>query len=486
MTEFGLFLINTDAIKAFFQQPTIAVVWDLFAIGGYLAFVYLLLYVALMYYQEYRENKNTASWSWVVLAVDVPPMNEQTPKAIESMFIHLAGAYDKPNIGEKFRGGYKQRWFSFEIISIEGYIQFVVRTEEAFRDLVEASIYAQYPEAEITEVQDYVDYVPQTYPNDTHDIVGIDFGLANDDAYPIRTYKEFEHNISKDDKLKDPMSAVLESFSRIGPGEQLWLQILIEPISNSWKEKAIKKIKEIIGDTSASAGKGGFGSKYVDALGNATLKTLEGIGDQVFGREAGEGGGKDSGNSPLNQIQFLTPGQKKVVELMEEKINQVGFKTKIRAVYVARKEVFRPTRAINSLIGSMSQFNSNQANSIVPKSSTSAHYFFKNQRVKSKKNFMMKSYKKRKISAPGTPFVMTVEELATIWHFPLLYVATPMVQKVTAKQSEPPVGLPVERISNIPGLGGAVVEPNIGDTPTNKPKNNDVDAYGYSSDMNFG
>lgn len=481
MVEFGIFVFNLNALEAFFAQPTWQIIGQLFSIGGYLVFVYLLLYLALNFYVEYRQNKATKDWHYVLLAVDVPPLNIQTPKGVEQMFTHLAGAYDKPDIAGKFRGGYDQRKFSFEIISIEGYIQFLIRTEAAFRELVEAAIYAQYPEAEITEVQDYVDFVPVTFPNNEYDAYAVDFGLANDNAYPIRSYKEFEHTISKDEPLKDPMSAVLESFSRIGPGEQLWMQIIIEPVGSEWKEKAIKKIKEVIGEKVDSGG----GSKIADAITGASAKFLEGVGDQIFGREASESGG-DEKKGPKNELQFLTPGQGKIVEAMEQKISQVGFETKIRAVYLARKEVFRTTRGVNALVGALNQFNVPTANSIVGTYSTSASYFFKKRREDARKNLLLQAYKKRKPSPGGKKFIFNPHELATVWHFPMSTVKTPLIQKVQTKQSEPPVELPMETYGAGPfssfGMGADAVP----ETLPVEDSGPQVDAYGYDDTQQFG
>lgn len=476
--DLGFFILNVDVIIAFFSRPAALVIFELFVFGGYLVFVWLLAYVVINYFADYREDKYTANWKWVLLAIDIPALNVQTPKAIEQMFAHLAGAFDSPDIAGKFREGYKQRWFSLEIISIEGYIQFLIRTEDEFRNLVEAAIYAQYPEAEVVEVEDYVGGLPDTYPNATHDIWASDFGLAENDAYPIRTYREFEHSISKDTVLKDPMGAFLESFSRIGPGEQMWFQILIEPISNKWKEKSIQKIKEIIGDSSIhSQG----GNKYVQAIGEAPIKFLEAVGDQIFTREASSG---DSGKKDAepNQLKYLTPGQTKTVEAMEEKMMQVGFKTKIRGVYIARKEVFRPSRGVQALIGSMNQYNVPTANSIVPKYGVGASYFFKDQRIAYRKNLLMKAYKKRKIGPGGPPFVLNLMELATIWHFPMSHVKTPMVQKVDGKQSEPPSGLPIERI----GFSSFPDETPVGTDVPKKKKEFLTDAYGYDDTVKFG
>jgi hypothetical protein len=426
--------INIQILVDFFSQPLSEIIFELFVIFGWSILVWFLLYLAINFYVEYRQGKYIKNWKWVVLAIDIPADNQQSPKAVEQLFAHLAGALNKPDIAEKYRGGFVQRWFSFEIISVDGYIQFLVQTEETYRDLVEAAFYAQYPEADITEVEDYTEYTPTNFPDDEYDVWATDFGLAENSAYPLRTYEDFEHSIAKTEvtPLRDPMSAFLESFSRIGQGEQMWFQIIISPISNSWKEDVIEKIKEM-------TGQGGGGSKtFADALTGVPLKLLEGIGDQVFG--VPEGVGKEENKT------YLTPGQHKLVEGMEEKISKIGFKTKMRGVYLARKEVFRPERGVNALMGAINQFNVPSANSIVPKSGVGASYFRTTIRSNNKKTSLMKAYKKRKINTGGPPFILNIEELATIWHFPISTVKTPLLQKTEGKKAEPPIALPIEQI----------------------------------------
>jgi hypothetical protein len=441
------FAIILDSISNFFLQSSLDVVIQLFAIGGYLILFWLIALVFESFFVDYRQELYKHNWKWVLLAIDTPALNVQTPKAVEQFFFHLAGAFNDPGIGEKFWHGYKQKWFSFEIISIEGYIQFLIRTEESYRDLVEAALYAQYPDIEVTEVEDYVSKAPDKFPDKEFDMWAGDFTLANDDAYPIRTYREFEHSISKDTVLKDPMGAFLESFTRIGPGEQIWFQILIEPISNSWKEHAIEKINDMIGAEKHHHG----GNKVVDALTSAPFKFLEHVGDQVFAREASSGH-EDAHSGPINNISFLTPGQKTLVEAMEKKISMLGFKTKLRALYLARKEVFQPGRAVNAIVGALHQYNIPTANSIVPKFSSGAHYMFSHYRSNERKKLLMNAYKKRKIGPGANPCVLNVEELATIWHFPMSHVKTPALQKTKIKSAEPPMGLPLERFVPAPEI----------------------------------
>ena len=62
----------------------------------------------------------------------------------------------------------------------------------------------------------------------------------------------------------------------------------------------------------------------------------------------------------------------------------------------------------------------------------------------------MRAYKKRKMIVGATPFVFNIEELATVWHFPLSHVKTPLLQKAQGKRAEPPPGLPIESIGALP------------------------------------
>ncbi|MFZ2190470.1 MAG: hypothetical protein WA057_06150 [Candidatus Magasanikiibacteriota bacterium] len=452
----------------FINQPNITIVLNIFVVFGWIILVNLLLYAGIHMYRHYRQHLFTHTWKWVVLAIDIPAMNVQTPLAVEQMFSHLAGCFNNPNIAEAFYHGYKQKYFSFEIIGIEGYIQFVVRTEESLRDLVEASIYAQYPDAEIVEIEDYVNTAPNSFPNDDYEMWAADFGLAENEAFPLRTYREFEHAISKDTVLKDPMGTFLESFTRIGSGEQMWFQIIVEPISNSWKEHAIEKIKEFIGE------EGGHGHGH----GGGHVKALFGLSSGEAGASWGELMSQLTGAPPaeahhaeetkeLNNLKYMTPGQKVILENMEKKISKIGFKTKIRAVYLARKERFDMNRGVRALIGAVNQFNVPSSNSLVPKMGVFLNYFFKKYRMAHRRNLLMQAYKKRKIKTGGNSFVLNIEELATIWHFPMSHVKTPLVQKASLKTAEPPAGLPIETWES-----SADLPPQEGDEKLEQPKEN--------------
>jgi len=441
-----------DQVFNFFTVgSTFSIVMKIYTLGGWVILLSMLFFAGFYMLYTYKRKLWKKDWNWILLAIDIPQENVQTPKAVEQLFAHIFSVMDPPSIGTKYWRGFYQYQFSLEIISIEGYIQFLIRTVDKYRDVVEAAVYAQYPDAEITEVEDYTKNIPDKYPNDTHKIWAADFCLTQNYAYPIRMYHEFEHNISKDTVLKDPMGTFLESFSRIGEGEQLWYQIIIEPLEEfRWKNNCIKEIKKVIGEKQES--KSNFLDKLIfdNPISKEIGKGFQEINAQISGVPAGEDSGysKSDDNSPPNQILYLTPGQKVVLEAMESKISKIGYKTKMRGVYVARKEVYNPARAVNSLVGAVNQFNNPSSNSILPKYITSTEYFFSEYRDNLRRNAMMSAYKKRNPWVGKSRYVLNIEELATLWHFPMSHVATPRVQKATIKSAEPPPGLPIEMIDS--------------------------------------
>ncbi len=435
---FGI-LIDFSFWSAVLDMPNGEMVRAIFAIVGWAVLALIFFFMGSALWVSARQTKYTSSWKWIVLAIDVPPDTIQSPKAVEQIFSHFSGALFEPNIGQKYWHGVKQRWFSLEIISLEGYIQFLIFTESSYRDLVEAAIYAQYPMAEITEVEDYVGAIPSHYPNDTHEVFGLEFGLAAPDPYPIRTYSEFENNIDPDSNFVDPMASILENFTRIGTGENFWFQIIIEPIPEAWKTKGIELVKKII-TNKKPVKEQPFLFKLLNSLFDELLKAFRPPAESAVKKKE-EAAGK---------LSDLTPGVRDAVASIEEKIAKIGFKTKCRVLYAAPKNIFNPSRCLDGFIGSLNQFNFSGRNAIIPVLSTTAHYAFKNSRTLALKNRFVGSFKKRKIKTGKNPYILNLEELATLWHFPLPLVKTPLLQKTASKRAEAPINLPIEEMMESP------------------------------------
>lgn len=460
---FGL-TIDLTFWSTFIDLPLGTQAGIVIALGGWVPLAIFFFKAGSELWIKYRQNKYTSSWKWVLLAVDIPPLFIQTPKAVEQIFAQISGTESYINVRDKFWTGKKQKWFSFEIISIEGYIQFLIRTELEFRDLVEAAIYAQYTEAQITEVEDYVNNIPSHYPDVNYDVLGVEFKLDQPDYYPIRTYPHFQYNLSKDAVFSDPMAAILENFTRISKGENLWMQLIIEPTGSGWKQAGIDQAKEIMSGGPAH-GHGGGIADFLVGIPSALLKELTNIISWNF-----EGGHEE--HEVVKRVE-LTPGTKTTVEAIEEKVSRIGFKSKMRLLYASNKSVYSPNRCIEGFVGSMNQFHVSGRNGIVPYMATHAHYDNSSHTKSTKlKDSLVKVFKDRKMKwklCDG--YILSIEELATIWHFPLPFVKTPLLQRADHKKGEPPSGLPTEssekhlQYKGLTATSSVVAEPEPVDAP---------------------
>lgn len=442
--------IDLSSFYAALDAGTIPFAWYIFTHGFFLVFVWLYATFIIDMWVFYRQWNFRNSIEYVLLAIDVPKSNEQTPKAVESIFTAVAGTYSSHPFVEHYWQGHTLEPFSFEIVSIEGYIQFLVRVPVGYRDLVEAAVYAQYPNAAVTEVADYTEGFPSEYPNDEYNIWGTDIVLTRDQYYPIRTYKNFEHPLisNLDQMMIDPMSALLELYSRMGPGEQLWFQIVIEPASSDWWESGEKLVKKLIGaavphEESAIEKATHLAFRPFE---EALLIFLQGLGIiPPAGESANE---KDA---PPSLMQYLSSGQKKVVEEIEEKISRLAFKSKLRMVYVAKNDVFNKNKAVKGFLGAIKQFNMTDLNGFNKDSKTvTATDYFPQYRVPLRQRRMMYAYRRRSMTMGSKPYYLNVDELASIYHFPMISVKAPLVKKVEAKRGEPPFALPVERAAPLP------------------------------------
>src|SRR3989344_93196 len=196
--------------------------------------LFLCIELRVLYLWWMNWDYNYAKTKWVILEV-VPPKEVLVPlKAMEDIFTNMwVPLYFPANWRERWCQGEladAPGWMSWEIASIEGKLHFYIRVPVAYQSTLETSLYGHYPELEIQEVADYTKNVPQNIPNKEWDVYGEDFILGAPAPYPIRTYEKFfepaGEKISAEEKRIDPISSLLELMSRLGSGEQFWLQFI--------------------------------------------------------------------------------------------------------------------------------------------------------------------------------------------------------------------------------------------------------------------
>lgn len=416
----------------------LGVFWFLLSEGGWIVILPIMMWAFKWGYMEIIQNQYNARLAKTLLAIDIPKDNEQSFRAIEQIFAQIAGAHDDPDFTEKYFDGRFQEFFSLEIVSVEGYIQFLIWTPKKFQDLIEAAFYSQYPDAEITEVEDYVDDVPKEIPNEDYDLYGIEFVPTNKQFFPIRTYPEFEDKIVG--VTVDPMASLLEVMSKIGPGEQIWIQFVITPKDDEWKDQAKRLAMKIAGKK--------LKVKYnvVEKAIYGGLKSVSYVGEQTIGTGVSVPE-EQADDKPPSILLHLTQGELNQIKALETKATKIGFKTRFRFVYIARKEVYSKPRVVSPLVGAVKQFNTQDLGGFKTDKviKTKAKYFFVKRRTLARKHKILRAYRRRTTwsGAKTGNFILNIEELASLYHFPLITVRTGSVTRVETKKYEPPRRLPI-------------------------------------------
>lgn len=373
----------------------------------------------------------------LLLEIKLPREILKPLKVMEDVFsVIWGGMLDPPNEKEKYFEGKYLLSFSLEIVSVEGIPHFYIRIPKAVRKNIESAIYAQYPDIELVEAEDYTTYIPRDIPNKNWNLWGCDFMPVKSDVYPIRTYKKFfEQNVEApyEEKRIDPITDLIESISRIGKGEHLWYQIIATSADD---DSYVDRGKEVVNELS----KRPKPAKQESLFGTF----IEFITTGSFGESK-----KDENILPPEM--FLTTGEREVVTAVEEKVSKLGFYCTIRSLYLAKKEnFFSPNKALP--LAYMNQFNTKNLNSLIPWKDTitkvQAPDILQERRLFLKQRDMFLRYISR--DSPFSPFsggtfFFSVEELATLFHFPGVEVApTPQLERLEIKKAPPPSTLPIE------------------------------------------
>ena len=350
------------------------------------------------------------------MEVKLPREIEKTPLAME---VFLTAIWQKPTSTyiEAYWLGKVQPWFSLELVSIGGQVKFFIWGPKKYKNIVESQLYAQYPNVEIYEAADYTTMI-------THDLSktfmwGCYFKLGGKDVYPIKTYVDYgiDREIVEEEQKVDPMTAVIEYLGSIKPTDQVWIQILI------------------MGHQSRGIAQG-----HLFRTKDWTMEAKKEIAAIRKGAAFGETG-----------FPLMTKGQQDTILAIERSIGKYAYDTFMRCFYICPADTLDEA-AIPGLIGSVKQYNSNNLNGFKLGWFTDFDYpwmdFRRIRRTRFEKQ-MLKAYKMRSAfhipyrNFHGRPFILTTEELATIYHFPGSVARTPNLARIESRRSEPPSNLPV-------------------------------------------
>ena len=412
----------------------------------------ILASVSYSSWMDYQKEKYIAGMKWILLEVIPPPeILYSSPKAAENLFAGLHSSYGG---GVKWKeqafGGKVPDWFTLEIVSNGGPTHFFIRCTEGSRNVVEALVFAQYPQAEIRIAEEYTKLLPDEFDAVQYDVSGTEFVFTQPPAYPIKSWQEFEEAGGKDEYARlDPLSPLFEIMSALQPSEFLWLQYVIRPTGGDWVKEGKNVVDKLIGREEKPAPD----PLLVRAI-TLPFKFIEAVLVEVGLVTPVEEKKKEEKQFNL---QALTPVEKYTLEQMQTKLSKLAFKACIRVLYTARKDAFNSTRAssVNAMFKQLFYNNLNtfkagvstKDKGMLPWMFPNDKGFFNEKRTLKKKEGMYKAYRERAFSAPpkdpkNHAIILNTEELATLWHLPGLNVKAPMLPRVQSKKGQPPATLP--------------------------------------------
>lgn len=381
----------------------LSTIWFLFSHGGWIAFVLLGLWLLYVLYMNEVQGAYKDSIEWTFLEIKPPKENLSSFYSAEQIYIQLHQLMDNFSTQEKILEGKIIFWLSFEIVSLGGTISFIVRVPKKQRELVEASFYANYQEIEITEVNDYLSNFDYSPDNPDYEMFGTEFILTQKQSLPIRTYREFISLKGPDasEKVVDPLGPLLEVFSRVSPHEFYALQIIIRPTNDaSWKKEAEGMIADL------------------------------------------------SGEKLFPELDDITKLQ---IAAIKTKLGKPAYQTKIRFLHVGPKDKFN-SDAKKLVLSPMKVFSSANFNGFRPafapkkdyKISKTLEAPYIDRWVRQRKIDLFNAFKGRSTWVGEPMYIMNVEELATLYHFPITSETTiPSVETVNVKKIQPPSNLPI-------------------------------------------
>ena len=430
-----MFIIDT---LAYFILQAILFIWPFVA-------VIILAKVAWAFWIHYIQQDFISGITWTLLEIVPPREVLRSPKAMELFFTNALYYWSMKGGREEWWQGAVWFWFSLEIASIDGQVHFYIRTPSRLKDLIETQMYAQYPQAQIKEVEDYTLAVDKISPESDWNLWGCEFALEKPEAYPIKTYVDF--GLDKDPKEEfkvDPISSIIELFGSIQKGEQMWMQIVITPSKKEFRS-------------------GGKSHDWV-AESEIVFKKLVEPYTRIHPRD-------DGGHSlEMRPPPILDP----VVKGISNKLSKIGFDTGIRVCYLAKKEAYQLNNRRNIRL-ILRQYASPQLNAFVRTNSTQADayggliFVLNSKEVMVLADRMLEEYRERSffhlpmrhtilsehvMRWPLSPlfflgykhpptYVLNVEDLATLWHLPGQMLKVPTLERIESKEAAPPTNLPI-------------------------------------------
>ena len=408
-------LMNVDAGPIFSVMVSLTPIW--LPIG--------LFYITFDRWMYYATNRFAANQGRTTLRINLPQEVFKSPEAMESVLAQIHNVNSADNLMQTYIDGKHPLTYSLELVSIGGDVRFYMNVpKKKTKNALEAQLYAQYPGIEVIEEDlDYTDEI--RWDTDKYEYMAFHMTKKDDEVLPIKTYIDFGlDKLPKEEEKVEPMAPMLEQLGKLKPHERLWVQILIVPhVKKNFKNGTIT------GEVPT------WDKKGIAKINDMLKRDVR----------------PDPGAESFERAPMLTMGERDVIAAIERNISKYAYEVGIRWIYITEKGKFDGD-VISPMIRSFSAYDVIGRNGIGVRWRTDFDYNFLSDRSGNRKKALKKSelayyksryyyHRDRKGGIDATK-VMSVEELATMFHIPGSSVLTPSLARITSARKEAPGNLP--------------------------------------------
>ncbi|MEK7598412.1 MAG: DUF87 domain-containing protein [Patescibacteria group bacterium] len=326
--------------------------------------------------------------------------------AMEQFLSSLSNMKEKKGLWHKFI--YDDPYVSFEIANFakSDEITFFVAIPRKFRGSVEKLIHSFFPNASLEKAKDFNIFHPGSYT------ASATMQLKNKYILPIKTYENME---------VDPLNAITNALSKLDiHKEGAAFQIILKPTAKAWRMAG-----------RSTAQKMQQGQRFKDVHNKSYAHAAAKGASSIF-HEMVSSPGK-SGQSGLDEPKTvqLTPEEQELVKSLEQKSSKTGFEVNIRLVASAITQE-RAEEILAEMENSFIQFENSDTNCFQVK-----------KRMNKKDieyDFIFRNFDAE------TATILNVEEIASVFHFPISATETPKIKWLKSGAAPPPVDVPAEGI----------------------------------------
>jgi hypothetical protein len=343
--------------------------------------------------QEGKEQKSAEAWKEEIFAMEqlLSSLSMLKPKGniLKQMF------FDTPTI-------------VFEIAnpSSSEEIFFYLSFPKRFRESAEKQIHSFFPHAVIEKVSDYTIFSPGS-----HTAVAV-LELTKSYALPLRTYRTVD---------VDPLNEISNALSKLQTVEEgASIQIVLARTNTRWRGKG-KSIAQKMQE----------GKRLKDAQGHSMARDMASTLGKGLLEAAFHSKKKDLGPEEKKPVN-LTPEEQELVKAIDNKANKISFRANIRLIASGATQE-RAEEVLAHMENAFGQFENPEVNSFRVK-----------KRIKQKQavyDYIFRNFDDE------TEILLSAEELASIFHFPISTTETPKIKWLKAGAAPPPVNIPTEGIA---------------------------------------